>query len=131
MGASLTAVSAMSLFVEDLKEASTFYQDVFGVEVVHADEVSSAMKFDNLVVNLLDASAASELVEPARVADPRAGARFQLSIWVEDVDAVCRILKERGVSLLTGPTDKHWGMRVATFTDPAGHSWEVAQRVGG
>lgn len=131
MGASLTTVSAMSLFVEDLKEASAFYQDVFDVEVVHADEVSTAVRFDNLIVNLLDTSAAAELVEPASVAGRGAGASFQLSIWVDDVDAVCQALQQKGVPLLIGPTDKKWGMRVATFTDPAGHSWEVAQRLVG
>ena len=36
-----------------------------------------------------------------------------------------------GVVLLTGPVDKEWGMRVATFVDLAGHSWEVAQALGG
>ena len=36
-------------------------------------------------------------------------------------------VEERGVKLLTGPVDREWGMRVATFTDPDGHSWELAQ----
>ena len=60
-------------------------------------------------------------------AAPCSFARFQLSIWVDDVDAVCAGLEKRGVTLPTGPVDKEWGMRVATFVDPAGHSWEVAQ----
>ena len=40
---------------------------------------------------------------------------------------VCAGLEQRKVTLLTGPVDKEWGMRVAAFVDPAGHSWEVAQ----
>jgi lactoylglutathione lyase len=83
--------------------------------------------FDNVFINLLQVSEASGLVGPGRVAGPEAGSRFQLSIWVDDVDAVCRDLEKHGVTLLAGPVDKEWGMRVATFTDPAGHSWEVAQ----
>ncbi|WP_344152924.1 VOC family protein [Nocardioides koreensis] len=117
----------MSLFVEDVPEAKAFYQDVFGVPVVYEDEVSAALKFDNLLINLLQSSEGAGLVEPAPVADRSAGARFQVSIWVEDVDAVCAHLRDRGVTLLVGPVDRPWGMRVATFTDPAGHSWEVAQ----
>ena len=127
MSGSLGKISAMSLFVEDLQEAKSFYQDVFDVQVVYEDKVSAAVKFENLIVNLLHVSEASALVEPGTVAGRGAGSRFQLSIWVEDVDAVCADLEKRGVTLLSGPVDKEWGMRVATFTDPAGHSWEVAQ----
>ena len=132
MGASrLTGISAMSLFVEDVLEAKAFYQEVFGVPVVFEDDASAALKFDNLIVNLLRSTEAAGLVEPGVVADRDSGSRFQLSIWVEDVDAVCADLERRGVKILVGPVDRPWGMRVATFTDPAGHSWEVAQGLEG
>jgi catechol 2,3-dioxygenase-like lactoylglutathione lyase family enzyme len=123
----LKKISAMSLFVEDLQETKAFYQDVFDVQVVYEDAVSAAVKFENVVINLLHVSAAPELVEPGAVAGQETGSRFQLSIWVDDVDAVCTDLQTRGVTLLSGPSNKAWGLRVATFTDPAGHSWEVAQ----
>jgi catechol 2,3-dioxygenase-like lactoylglutathione lyase family enzyme len=129
MSESLQTVSAISLFVEDLQAAKAFYQDVFGVDVVFEDATSVCVKFDQLFVNLLLASAAAQQVEPGPVADPDAGSRFQLSIWVDDVDGVCSGLESRGVTLLTGPIDRDWGMRIATFTDPAGHSWEVAQPI--
>jgi len=127
---SLNKVSAMSLFVDDVPAAKQFYRDVFDVPVVFEDEVSAALKFDNLILNLLQTSEASGLVSPSPVASAEAGCRFQLSVWVEDVDAVCADLERRGVKLLTGPEDKPWGMRTATFTDTAGHSWEVAQATG-
>jgi lactoylglutathione lyase len=126
---SLKNVSAISLFVEDLQTAKSFYSDVFGVRVVFENETSVCAEFDHLLINLLEASEARELVEPGLVADRDAGSRFQLSIWVDDVDAVCADLEKRGVKLLTGPTNRAWGMRTATFTDPAGHSWEVAQQL--
>ena len=129
VAASLTKVSAVSLFVEDPQAAKTFYRDVFGVDVVFEDNTSVCVKFEHLFVNLLALSAASEQVEPEPVASREAGSRFQLSIWVDDVDAVCALLQKRGVSLLTGPTDRKWGMRTATFTDPDGHSWEAAQGI--
>ena len=123
---SLSHVSAISLFVDDLKTAKAFYEATFGVEVVYEDETSVCVKFDQLFVNLLLGSAAEQQVEPAPVAGRDSGSRFQLSVWVEDVDAACAALEERGVELLTGPVDREWGMRVATFTDPDGHSWELA-----
>lgn len=126
---SFTHISAISLFVEDLDAAKTFYTGVFDATVAFEDSSSVAVRFGGLIVNLLRVENASEIVEPGRVASREAGSRFQLSIWVDDVDAVCRELQGRGVTLLTGPRDRRWGMRTANFVDPAGHSWEIAQRI--
>ena len=131
MTRSLTDVGALSLFVEDVQAAKSFYREVFDVPVVFEDETSACVRFDRLLVNLVEASSAQELVEPAPVARRDAGSRFQLSIFVDDVDTVCAELEQRGVTLLVGPIDRPWGMRTATFTDPAGHSWEVAQPLAG
>jgi catechol 2,3-dioxygenase-like lactoylglutathione lyase family enzyme len=92
-------------------------------DVVFEDETSVCVRFGRLFVNLLHVSAAHEQIELAPVADRENGSRFQLSIWVEDVDAACALLEQRGATLLTGPVDRDWGMRTATFTDPDGHSW--------
>jgi catechol 2,3-dioxygenase-like lactoylglutathione lyase family enzyme len=117
----------MSIFVEDLQAAKTFYTEVFGVKVVFEDEVSAAVKFDNLLINLLHQAKAPALVEPLTVGNRDSGARFQLSIWVDDVDTVCTELEQRGAKITNGPTNQPWGMRTATFIDPDGNSWEVAQ----
>ena len=134
MSESLRSVGAITLFVEDLQRAKSFYRDVFDLPVVWEDESSAVFKLDNTVINLLDASAAPELIEPGAVAGPEAGARFMLRIWVDDADAVCAELEKRGVTLLNGPIDREWGKRTASFTDPGGHIWEIAQdipRAGG
>jgi catechol 2,3-dioxygenase-like lactoylglutathione lyase family enzyme len=123
-------ISAISLFVEDVAAAKAFYIDVFDVPVVFEDANSAVVQFENLLINLLNAGNAPEIVAPVPVAAREAGSRFQLSIWVPDVDAVCERLRQRGVRLLQGPLDRPWGMRTANFTDPAGHSWEVAQQTG-
>jgi lactoylglutathione lyase len=120
------SVGAVTLFVEDPQRSKVFYANVFDLGPVYEDENAAAFKFENTIVNLLRRSEATELVAPGRVADPAAGASFQLTIWVEDADAVCAELADRGVSLLNGPIDRPWGVRTATFTDPDGHVWEVA-----
>jgi catechol 2,3-dioxygenase-like lactoylglutathione lyase family enzyme len=127
MSNSVKTISAMSLFVEDLQKAKSFYQEVFDVPVVFEDDVSVVVQFDNLIINLLQVSQAHTLIDPGVVAGRESGSRFQISIWVDDVDAVCSDLEQRGVTLLTRPTDREWGLRTATFTDPGGHSWEIAQ----
>ena len=86
-------------------------------------------RFENTVVNLLRSPAAVGLIAPAAVAAPEAGSRFQLTIWVDDADAVCADLATRGVELLNGPMNREWGMRTAAFADPDGHVWEVAQEL--
>ena len=75
----------------------------------------------------LIASAAPELVEPARVGSSGAGPRFLPTIEVDDVDAVCARLIALGVPLLNGPMDRPWGVRTAAFSDPSGHVWEIAK----
>jgi catechol 2,3-dioxygenase-like lactoylglutathione lyase family enzyme len=126
----LKSVGAITLFVEDLPAARSFYERVFGRTAAFEDDSSAAFKFDNTLVNLVDTRAAGVVIAPVEVASPRAGSRFLLSIWVDDVDAACAELADRGVELLNGPVDRPWGMRTASFTDPGGHIWELAQDLG-
>jgi catechol 2,3-dioxygenase-like lactoylglutathione lyase family enzyme len=120
-------LSAITLFVEDLDATKQFYREVFGLPVMFEDDDSAVFDFGNAIVNLLKATAAGELVEPAAVGGSDAGARFQLTIGVDDVDAVCAELTGRGVELLNGPMDRPWGVRTASFRDPGGHIWEIAR----
>jgi uncharacterized glyoxalase superfamily protein PhnB len=85
-------------------------------------------RFGETLVNLLKTSEASELVEPATVATREAGVRFQFTLGVDDVDAMCEELKKRGVDLLNGPIDRPWGIRTASFQDPGGHIWEITHK---
>jgi catechol 2,3-dioxygenase-like lactoylglutathione lyase family enzyme len=115
------------MFVEDPKRSKVFYERVFEVSPMYEDDDAVAFKFENTVVNLLQASRpAEELIAPSRVAGAESGSRFQLTIWVEDADAASEELRKRGVELLNGPMDREWGVRTASFTDPDGHIWEVA-----
>jgi lactoylglutathione lyase len=125
----VNSVGAITLFVEDLQQSKAFYADVFGVPVIFEDDEGAAFKFENTIVNLLVTRAAPELIAPAAVAGPDAGSRFQLTIWVDDADAACAELEARGVELLNGPMNREWGVRTAAFADPAGHVWEIAQRL--
>jgi catechol 2,3-dioxygenase-like lactoylglutathione lyase family enzyme len=130
MSISLKNVGAITIFVEDPKRSKAFHEKVFDAPAVYEDDNSVAFKFENTIVNLLARREAPGLIDPAPVASAGAGASFQLTIWVDDADAVCAELAKRGVELLNGPLDREWGMRTAAFTDPDGHVWEVAQELG-
>jgi lactoylglutathione lyase len=121
-----TALSAITLFVDDLAAAREFYARAFALPIHYEDDVSAVFDFDGTLINLLQESEAYDLIAPAGVADAGAGARMQLTIAVDDVDAAVADLRSRGVELLNGPMDRPWGIRTAAFADPAGHIWELA-----
>jgi catechol 2,3-dioxygenase-like lactoylglutathione lyase family enzyme len=120
-------IAAITLFVEDLAETKQFYMEIFDLPVYFEDENSAVFRFGPTLINLLKVDSAHELIAPAPVATLEAGTRFQFTIEVDDVDATCEELTGRGVTLLNGPMDRSWGIRTASFLDPAGHIWEIAK----
>ena len=122
-----TCIAAITLFVEELDATKRFYQTAFGLPIIFENESSAVFKMGGTLVNLLKFESANELIEPARVARRDAGSRHVFTIEVDDVDAMCTELLSRGVTLLNGPMDRPWGIRTASFQDPAGHIWEIGK----
>jgi catechol 2,3-dioxygenase-like lactoylglutathione lyase family enzyme len=122
----VSGISAITLFVEDLDSSKEFYERAFGLPLHWGDGQSAVYNFENTLINLLQIDQAPDLIGPATVASRDAGARVQFTLTVDDVDAVCTDLQSRGVVLLNGPIDRPWGIRTASFQDPAGHIWEIA-----
>ena len=120
-------IFAIPLFTENLEQTKEFYQKVFGLPVDYEDSNSAVFKFGDTLVNLLRITEANTLIEPAKVANRESGSRFVFTIGVDDVDAMCAELVSRGVELLNGPLDRPWGIRTASFMDPAGYIWEIAK----
>jgi catechol 2,3-dioxygenase-like lactoylglutathione lyase family enzyme len=120
-------IFAITLFAEDLEATKQFYRHVFGLPIAFEDPHSAVFNFGNTIINLLRITEADELIEPATVANLEAGSRMVFTIQVEDVDVMCADLIARGVALLNGPMDRPWGIRTASFRDPAGHIWEIAK----
>ncbi len=127
MSALLKNVGAITLFVDDLALSRSFYHDVFGLRIAYDDDDSAVFDFGNTLINLLAIPAARQLMDPVAVASRDAGSRVLLTIWVDDTDAVCAELDRHGVVLLNGPIDREWGKRTASFSDPDGNIWEIAQ----
>ncbi|OAQ99580.1 hypothetical protein LLEC1_02934 [Akanthomyces lecanii] len=96
----LRTLAAISLFTEDVAASKAFYTRIFGAAVVFEDAESCGVRFNNVLLNLLLSSAAGEIVG-----------------------------ERHGVDIVVGPETKPWGKRIASFQDPAGHSWEFAQDV--
>jgi catechol 2,3-dioxygenase-like lactoylglutathione lyase family enzyme len=120
-------IGAMTLFVPDLGEAQKFYADAFSLEAQPMDENSMMLRFEDTFVFLRRVAAAAQPV-PEALEEAGNGAG-QFAIIVDDVDAVCAEITGRGIKPLTGPADRDWGMRTATFADPGGYIWEIAQEI--
>jgi catechol 2,3-dioxygenase-like lactoylglutathione lyase family enzyme len=118
-------IGAMTLFVPDLDEARKFYADAFGLDAQPLDEGNAMLRFEDTFVFLHQVAAAAQPL-PEVLAEAANGAG-QFAIIVDDADAVCAEIADRGVRPLTGPADRDWGMRTATFADPGGYIWEITQ----
>jgi len=91
--AALDGLGAITLFTEDLARTAAFYRDVFGLALLFEDDTSAVFGFGATVINVLQADAAHELIEPAPVGGPDAGRRVQLTIWVESLSSFPIYLK--------------------------------------
>lgn len=121
-------IGAITLFVQDAQRSKEFYGRAFAADVEYEDEVSVVVALDNLVLNLLQrGDAVDGLMGPIPAASP--GANLLFTVWVDDADATCATLTERGVELADGPRDRAWGKRTAAFLDPDGYAWEVAANI--
>jgi catechol 2,3-dioxygenase-like lactoylglutathione lyase family enzyme len=118
-------IGAMTLFVPDLDEARKFYADLFGLDAEPMDDVSMMLRLEETYVFLRQVAAAAAPL-PEVLAEARNGAG-QVAVIVDDVDAVCAEIAGRGLQPITGPADRDWGMRTATFAGPGGYIWEIAQ----
>src|ERR671918_673177 len=96
-------VFAITLFTDDIAESKAFYNDVFEMPILNEDDHSVAYGFPGLVVNLLSAASAPELIEPAQIGMKGTPARILLTVEVDDADAVCERLRAKGVDFLNGP----------------------------
>jgi len=120
-------IGAMTLYFPDLGEARKFYADAFGLDVRPLDDDTAMLRLEGIFVFLARSSTAGQPL--AEVLEQAAAGAGQFAIIVDDVDTVCAEIAGRGVQLLSGPADRAWGMRTATFADPGGHIWEIAQEV--
>src|SRR5215468_544840 len=81
-----TDIEAITLFIDDVQRSKDFYSGVFGADVIHEEEAAVVFKFENTLINLLQVKSAHELIAPAIVADQAAGARYQFTLGVGNVD---------------------------------------------
>lgn len=115
-----TPTTLASISVGDLKSAIAWYGEKLGFSLVYsADEVGWAELSSPLTGFSLGLFA-----EPAEAGK---GANVVVTFGVVDVDAARATMEARGVEF-AGPTDTMEGMvKLATFKDPDGNTFMIAQ----
>ncbi|MGZ4634837.1 methylmalonyl-CoA epimerase [Oryzihumus sp.] len=101
-----TAIDNVGVAVADLDEAIAFYRDTYGMALAH-EEVNEEQGVREAMMAVGESGSCIQLLAPLSPASTiakfleRSGPGMQqLAYRVEDIDAVCRVLRERGLRLL-------------------------------
>lgn len=132
-------IHVITLGVDDLERALSFYRDglglatdgIVGTDFPGSDEqpAGAAVMFtlqDGLILSLYPRS---ELAKDAGV-DPQRTAGSGVSIGHivqsrEEVDRVLALAARAGGRVIGAPHERPWGIYSGYFSDPEGHLWEV------
>ncbi len=101
-----TAIDHVGVAVPDLDDAIAFYRDTLGMELAH-EETNEEQGVREAMMRVGDSGSCIQLLAPlspestiAKFLDRNGQGIQQLAYRVEDIDAVCTTLRERGLRLL-------------------------------
>ncbi len=100
------AIDHVGIAVPDFDEAVRYYADVFGMTVAH-EEINEEQGVREAMLSVGDSGSSIQLLAPlsdaspiAKFLDQRGPGIQQLAYRVSDLDAVSKVLRERGARLL-------------------------------
>lgn len=113
------------VFVRDIARARSFYAEALGLKLHAQDAARGYCVFNagncELVVEAVPGDAPAE--------DQALVGRFTgLSFLVPNIHVAHQDLTSRGVVFTGAPERQHWGGTLATFRDPDGNQFQLAQR---
>ena len=101
-----TAIDHVGVAVPDLDDAIAFYRDSLGMELAH-EETNVEQGVREAMMRVGESGSCIQLLAPlspestiAKFLDRNGQGMQQLAYRVEDIDAVCATLRERGLRLL-------------------------------
>ena len=119
------------LSIDGASDAIAFYTKVFGLTermrmpgpdgvIGHAE-----LELAGSVLMLADSAAAEDFPSPKKLGNTP----VNMTLYVEDVDAVHKAALAAGATELRAPEDQFYGDRTATVEDPWGHRWAVMTHI--
>lgn len=120
-------LSALTVFINDIKAMRKFYHETLGWAVLTENEKVVMFKLDKVVLTLC----ASDVFYDYTGLQPDAAANksFYSTINLDSpkqVDDSFKKLRESGVNITKMPKKVFWGGYSGFFADPEGNTWEVA-----
>ena len=118
------------MYVHDVRRALRFYVDLLGAEQRYqfppnGEAVYVGLRLGEAELGIVHESSPQQLIGQ-RIGD---GPRFELFVYVDDVDASVASMQEADVAVLRQPEDMPWGERLAFIADPEGNPITLAAPV--
>lgn len=120
---SIKAVDYTVIFVRDMTAMRRFYEDVMGL--VLARELSAGWLEYQLGGNTLALARPRRTAHDAPVPTGTAALQLAFKVPVADVDRCAEELTQKGVAMLSPPTNLPFGHRALFFRDPDGNLLEI------
>jgi len=115
------------VYVRDIPKALEFYGELLGYEEQsrvppEGDAMFVGLRRDASELGLVHESSPKQLINQG-IGD---GPRFEMFVYVDDVDDTVGKLREADVAVLREPETMPWGERIAYVSDPEGNPITVA-----
>jgi uncharacterized glyoxalase superfamily protein PhnB len=124
---SAARISIVTLGVEDLDRALTFYEALGWVNSPASQEAVKFLQGNNVVLGLYGREALAEDANTATDASGFSGITLAINFTSRDaVDAFYKLATEAGAHAQKPPQAVFWGGYSGYFRDLDGHYWEVA-----
>lgn len=113
---------AVCLLVNDFEKSMVFYRDTLRLVLNSQDGKYADFKLGETLLAIFQKDEATAMFAKQHMGS---GGGAVYAYEVEDVDAACKQLREKGVKIFEGPKKTSWGQTVAYFKDPDNNIWEI------
>ena len=115
------------IYARDVARAVEFYEQLLGFEKQYqfppdGEPGYVGLRRDEADLGIVHESSPRETIG-ATMGD---GPRFELFVYVDDVDSAVESMRAEGVHVFRAPEDMAWGERVAYVADPEGNPVTLA-----
>lgn len=119
------------LIVRGADAALSYYETVFGAEVISRDYaqdgmtiLQAEMKIGNTILRVADEMPEFGVFSPTSLG----GSPVIIQLYLSEVDEFWTRVVDSGAQVVVPLADTYWGERFGRFVDPFGHVWNIAKR---